>query len=167
MNYDDRPTCPCGLCGKPTPMLGTQRCDACWELESRVRANPGLACIVLAEHELSNSAEYLTRRWLRTKPSAAELQNFFSMMAAECRVQGLPAGDYNPGLLSEALEGIADGLNCVAQAGAATAPAEDTPRWGHPDPSKDTDPSRQQQPIKRASAMSTASASASTLSTWD
>jgi hypothetical protein len=42
-----------------------------------------------------------------------------------------------------------------------------TPKFGHADWQHDTDPSRQQQPVKRASALSTASASASTLSTWE
>ena len=32
----DRPTCPCETCGRPTPMLGTKRCDGCWEVESRL-----------------------------------------------------------------------------------------------------------------------------------
>jgi hypothetical protein len=43
---------------------------------------------------------------------------------------------------------------------------EHTPCFGHRDFDLDTDPSRQRQPVKRASALSTASASASTLSTW-
>jgi hypothetical protein len=29
-------TCSCETCGKLTPMLGTKRCDACWELEHRL-----------------------------------------------------------------------------------------------------------------------------------
>lgn len=29
-------TVPCELCGKPTRMLGTKRCDGCWELETRI-----------------------------------------------------------------------------------------------------------------------------------
>jgi len=41
-----------------------------------------------------------------------------------------------------------------------------TPQFGHSNMRLDTDPSRQLQPIKRASALSTASPSASTLSTW-
>lgn len=44
MNFmDDQPTVPCGLCGTPTPMLGTKRCDACWELETRIQQDPDLA----------------------------------------------------------------------------------------------------------------------------
>lgn len=38
----------CGLCGALTPMLGTKRCDACWDLQRRVEANPVLARQVLA-----------------------------------------------------------------------------------------------------------------------
>ncbi len=31
-----RPQVPCGICGDPTPMTGTRRCDNCWEIERRV-----------------------------------------------------------------------------------------------------------------------------------
>lgn len=40
------------------------------------------------------------------------------------------------------------------------------PCFGHKNHKLDTDPSRQLQPIKRSSALSTSSASASTLSRW-
>lgn len=39
---------PCELCGTPTPMLGTKRCNGCWELERRIRMNPELAARILA-----------------------------------------------------------------------------------------------------------------------
>lgn len=42
------PTCPCGLCGKSTRMLGTKRCDACWELERRIEMDPELSARILA-----------------------------------------------------------------------------------------------------------------------
>jgi hypothetical protein len=29
--------CPCETCGQPTPMLGTKRCNGCWEVEHRLR----------------------------------------------------------------------------------------------------------------------------------
>jgi hypothetical protein len=45
--------------------------------------------------------------------------------------------------------------------------SNDEPKFGHSDRALDTDPSRQLQPVKRASSLSTSSASASTLSTWD
>ena len=44
---NDNPTIPCELCGTPTPMLGTKRCDPCWELEGRIHKNPGLARVIL------------------------------------------------------------------------------------------------------------------------
>lgn len=47
MNDDTREYVPCGLCGKPTPMLGTKRCNPCWELEQRVKYNPGIAIKIL------------------------------------------------------------------------------------------------------------------------
>ncbi len=28
---------PCGTCGRETSMTGTKRCDACWEVEHRLR----------------------------------------------------------------------------------------------------------------------------------
>ena len=40
-------TVPCGLCGTPTPMTGTRRCDRCWELESRIKGDPELARRIL------------------------------------------------------------------------------------------------------------------------
>ncbi len=40
-------TVPCGLCGRPTPMTGTRRCDWCWELEKRVKMDLELARKVL------------------------------------------------------------------------------------------------------------------------
>ena len=49
MSHDNRPHVPCGLCGEPTPMLGTKRCDRCWELEKRVQRAPAIALKVLIE----------------------------------------------------------------------------------------------------------------------
>lgn len=41
-------TCPCGLCGMPTRMTGTKRCDNCWEMEGRIRSHPDIARKILA-----------------------------------------------------------------------------------------------------------------------
>ena len=41
---------PCELCGDPTPMLGTVRCDLCWEAErqiERIVSTPMLAKLVI------------------------------------------------------------------------------------------------------------------------
>lgn len=46
MNTEE--TVPCGLCGTPTRMTGTKRCDRCFELEGRVRRQPDIARRVLA-----------------------------------------------------------------------------------------------------------------------
>lgn len=46
---DDRPTVNCRICGTPTPMLGTERCDRCWELERRIRFDPEIARRILAD----------------------------------------------------------------------------------------------------------------------
>lgn len=44
---NDPKTVPCELCGTPTPMTGTKRCDRCWELERRVYMDPELSVKVL------------------------------------------------------------------------------------------------------------------------
>lgn len=43
----EQPTVPCELCDEPTPMLGTRRCDRCWELDKRVRADVDLAQLIM------------------------------------------------------------------------------------------------------------------------
>lgn len=40
---------PCGLCGEPTRMTSTLRCDRCWELERRIQSDPDIARRVLLE----------------------------------------------------------------------------------------------------------------------
>jgi hypothetical protein len=42
-------TVPCELCGTPTPMTVTKRCDRCWELEKRITADPELAKKIIAK----------------------------------------------------------------------------------------------------------------------
>lgn len=39
---------PCKWCGCDTAMTGTKMCDACWELDSRVRGDPAMALRMLA-----------------------------------------------------------------------------------------------------------------------
>ncbi len=34
---------PCEICGQPTSMTGTKRCNRCWDLERRIRMDPSLA----------------------------------------------------------------------------------------------------------------------------
>jgi hypothetical protein len=46
-HLDGEFTVPCGLCGVQTPMTGTERCDRCWELETRIKADPELARKIL------------------------------------------------------------------------------------------------------------------------
>ena len=43
----DRETVACSICGTPTPMLGTKLCDRCWELKTRIEADPELAQKIL------------------------------------------------------------------------------------------------------------------------
>lgn len=37
----------CEICGEQTPMIATKRCDRCWELERRIRADPDIAWRIL------------------------------------------------------------------------------------------------------------------------
>ena len=45
---------PCGICGDPTRMTGTKRCDRCWELERRIEDDPKLAKLILERIESAN-----------------------------------------------------------------------------------------------------------------
>jgi len=45
-------TVPCELCGEPTEMLGTKRCDFCWELEWRVIKAPLTTLKILLDNNL-------------------------------------------------------------------------------------------------------------------
>ena len=49
--WDPEPTVPCKWCGKETRMLGTKMCDACWELDSRIRMDKVLARKILEHYE--------------------------------------------------------------------------------------------------------------------
>lgn len=40
-------TVSCGICGTQTRMTGTERCDRCFELESRIRRDPVIARLIL------------------------------------------------------------------------------------------------------------------------
>lgn len=42
---------PCELCGEPTSMLGTKRCDRCWELERRIESDPALTMKIIDDME--------------------------------------------------------------------------------------------------------------------
>lgn len=40
-------TVPCELCGRDTRMLGTKRCDGCWELETRIDGDVSMTLKIL------------------------------------------------------------------------------------------------------------------------
>lgn len=46
-NKHDSETVPCELCGRPTRMQGTKRCDGCWELETRIRGDVSMTLKIL------------------------------------------------------------------------------------------------------------------------
>jgi hypothetical protein len=49
MNQGFNTTVACRLCGTATLMLGTQLCDRCHELETRIQRDPELALKILLE----------------------------------------------------------------------------------------------------------------------
>lgn len=40
---DKEKTTPCLICGEPTPMLGTEHCDRCHELDTRISMDLDIA----------------------------------------------------------------------------------------------------------------------------
>jgi hypothetical protein len=40
---------PCGRCGRDTVMVGSRRCDPCWELERLIEGQPRLAAEILRQ----------------------------------------------------------------------------------------------------------------------
>lgn len=57
MIYSDK-TVPCELCGEPTTYTGTKRCDRCYQLEFRIKANPKLARKILERIEKDGNNEW-------------------------------------------------------------------------------------------------------------
>lgn len=60
-------TVPCELCGVPTQMLGTKRCNRCWELENRIRDNPDIAEHILQREKKRDDADIHSKAWIRMK----------------------------------------------------------------------------------------------------
>lgn len=73
----------CGLCGRPTPMHGTKRCDRCYELESRIRDNPELAVKVL----LADGATFASERAALVKAVGECCQGSDPLCYGGCLVQ--------------------------------------------------------------------------------
>jgi hypothetical protein len=44
-------TVPCKICGTPTTFTGTELCNRCWELKSRIEMYPELARKILEDFE--------------------------------------------------------------------------------------------------------------------
>ncbi len=91
-------TVPCEICGTPTPMTGTRRCDPCWEAERHAVCNPveledlvrRLARVIdpdeppgLAAHQLARSVVSLVKN--RGGLEAARLIAPIDRLAEEVR----------------------------------------------------------------------------------
>jgi hypothetical protein len=112
----------------------------------------------LFEVELSEKISENTKLDIEIEPSTDALDNLMDMPdIGEAPKVVIPDVPLNPVFDEEVASKLRSTLLL----------SNDEPRFGHPDRKLDTDPSRQLQPVKRASSLSTASASASTLSTWD
>ncbi|MHC4296504.1 MAG: hypothetical protein ACYS7Y_04325 [Planctomycetota bacterium] len=88
---DDRETIPCAICGRPTPMLGTKRCDLCWEIERRM----GECFEQVVRH---NAREYVVRVYSDEGGIPPNDYRIFAGMPMEARIiafimdGGLPTG---------------------------------------------------------------------------
>jgi hypothetical protein len=47
----------CRLCNKPTNHPAAKLCDRCWELESRITSNPGLAIKILKSIDMWSTSD--------------------------------------------------------------------------------------------------------------
>lgn len=65
----------CGLCGELTTSTGTKRCDSCYELESRVRANPKLALGIVIEYRANDLIEAVAKALAEDKRRVAAAQH--------------------------------------------------------------------------------------------
>jgi hypothetical protein len=83
----ERETIPCRLCATPTPMLGTELCDRCWELENAIKLSPGLARQIL--NSLGGHAPTLSRRFVAFK-SLKRLCKFRRWIMNRCVDTGNP-----------------------------------------------------------------------------
>lgn len=48
----ERETVPCRICSNDTPSLRTKLCDRCWELETRIQADPLIALKIIHKREV-------------------------------------------------------------------------------------------------------------------
>lgn len=55
---------PCKFCNAETTMLGTELCDPCWELDSRIRNSPDKAGLLVTYYKKNPKADTPTREEL-------------------------------------------------------------------------------------------------------
>lgn len=89
---------PCGICGEPTRMTATKRCDRCWELEGHIQRDPELARKIL--DAMKPSPFSMTMRDI-----LHVLRNPWGKPEGEVRAARLAAAD-----LLEAFEAMSDRL---------------------------------------------------------
>lgn len=73
--YYEQETVPCDLCGTPTPMTGTRRCDPCWELERRVEQRPEVAKKLVAAMDAVTNPDTTTQLITRLTEALAGLSD--------------------------------------------------------------------------------------------
>lgn len=84
----DEETVPCGVCRRPTSMLGTKRCDRCYELESRIKDDLDLAQKILEaaraqeRERLARLCERLATDYLGIDDEVGELLRVAQLLRA-------------------------------------------------------------------------------------
>lgn len=94
---DNKHSIPCELCGTPTQMTNTKRCDSCWELESRIQRSPKLAAEILRKCN-TGAAVVLRRPCLPEDEGRYHYQAYYSKQAdAYTWVQNQAKEYFEPG----------------------------------------------------------------------
>ena len=60
--YSSTEAVPCRLCGRDTRMLGTELCDGCWELETRIEGDVDLAVKIILPILWTRVIRFFTRK---------------------------------------------------------------------------------------------------------
>lgn len=108
MKLDDADTVPCETCGTQTHMLGTKRCNGCWEVEARLAGylRGGEKARAFVAAELMEPCEPK----LRTGDSAGAIESFRTALREALKSD--PTGDFGVEVAVAAFDEI---LNLVRQ----------------------------------------------------
>lgn len=149
---------PCGICGTPTPMTATKRCDRCWELERGIHCRPDLAAAILAElrggkslqrfapletHDGVQMEEDPVGHWVRYEDAirfsdgnsadakdAARWRRFCGLMAyGDFIVQDSSATDESPAVVIDFIAELEQAVDGGSDTAAKIGREDDTRAW--------------------------------------